>query len=264
MNPLKFIAILVLSLQLATTMIADEPPEAEEQRWIQIFNGKDLEDWQPKFAKHELGENFADTFRVDDGVLKVSYDKYDRFRGEFGHLFYKMPFSHYRIRIEYRFVGDQVQRGPPWAFRNNGLMLHCQPPESMFKDQNFPISLEVQLLGGNGTDKRSTGNLCTPSTNVVMNGELHLDHCTPSTSETFHGDQWVTVEVEVEHDEQITHFVNGKQVMQYSQPQLDPRDEYARPRIVDDETAISSGYIAIQAESHPTEFRRIELLNLEK
>ncbi len=115
--------------------------------------------------------------------------------GKFGHLFYKTPFSHYRLRIEYRFVGDQCPGGPSWAFRNSGVMIHGQPPESMRKDQEFPVSIEVQFLGGNGRDKRPTANVCTPGTNIVMGGKLITQHCTDSKAKTYHGDQWVTVEV---------------------------------------------------------------------
>ncbi|NRA76038.1 MAG: methyltransferase domain-containing protein, partial [Planctomycetes bacterium] len=176
----------------------DDAPSPPEGEWIQLFNGKDLKDWKIKFAGHDLGDNYKNTFRVEDGVLKVDYSKYDSFDAKFGHIFHKDSFSHYRLRVEYRFVGKQVPGGPGWAFRNNGLMLHCQSPESMEKGQDFPASIEVQLLGGPGGDsKRTTVNLCTPSTNVVMGGKLQTRHCIDSTSETYHGDQWVTVEIEV-------------------------------------------------------------------
>ncbi|MFW6259823.1 MAG: 3-keto-disaccharide hydrolase, partial [Tangfeifania sp.] len=197
-----------------------------EENWIQLFNGKDLNDWQIKFTGFELGENYNNTFRVEDGLLRVRYDEWDEWGAEFGHIFYKDEFSHYRLRVEYRFVDEQVKGGPGWAFRNNGLMLHGQPAETMEIDQEFPTSIEVQLLGGNGTDERSTMNLCTPGTNVVMDGELVEQHCMTSNSDTYHGDQWVTVEVEVHGGEIIRHFVEGEEVMQYEKPQLDPRDQY--------------------------------------
>ncbi|HEX2473453.1 MAG TPA: DUF1080 domain-containing protein, partial [Lacipirellulaceae bacterium] len=143
---------------------------AEEQngKWIQLFNGKDLNGWTPKIKGFELGDNHADTYRVEDGILKVAYDKYKGpFRGRFGHLFYEKPFSNYVLRIEYRFVGEQAAGGPDWAVRNNGLMLHSQAAQTMGKDQDFPISVEVQLLGGLPNGKpRSTANVCTPGTQI--------------------------------------------------------------------------------------------------
>ena len=105
-------------------------PKADPKDWIQLFNGKDLTGWTPKFAHHDLGENFNDTFRVEDGLLEVRYDKWPSFTDEFGHLFYKDPFSYYLLAAEYRFVGEQVPtRGPlAWAIRNNGLMIHVAAP----------------------------------------------------------------------------------------------------------------------------------------
>lgn len=235
-----------------------------QENWIQLFNGKDLNNWQIKFTGYELGDNFNNTFRVEDGLLRIRYDEWEEWDNQFGHMFYNGEFSHYRLRVEYRFVDEQVKGGPGWAFRNNGLMLHGQSAESMEIDQDFPTSIEVQLLGGNGTDERSTMNLCTPGTNVVMDGVLVEQHCTTSDSKTFHGDQWVTVEVEVRGGETIRHFVEGEEVMSYEQPQLDPRDQYYDKMLSEfGDKIITSGSISIQAESHPTDFRKIELLVLE-
>jgi len=234
-----------------------------QEEWIPLFNGKDLDGWTPKIRGYALGENWGDTFRVEGGVLKVAYDKYEKYDEKFGHLFYKEPFSHYRIRAEYRFVGQQVPGGPGWAIRNNGLMLHGQAPETMAKDQSFPVSIEVQLLGGNGKDPRSTANLCTPGTNVVLDGKLHTPHCTNSKSKTIHGDAWVTVEVEVRGSKSIKHFIDGELVMSYEQPQYDPKDKDAQKLIQEGKPLlIEQGSISIQAESAPTEFRKIELLKL--
>ncbi|SHE96365.1 protein of unknown function [Fodinibius roseus] len=257
----------LLCLMVVTTALLplkNDQVTASGEDWISLFNGEDLEGWTPKFAGYEPGINYNNTFRVEDGLLTVSYDKWDEFNGEFGHLFYKDSFSNYRIRAEYRFIGEQVKGGEGWAFRNNGLMLHGQHPETMAKDQEFPVSVEVQLLGGNGEDPRSTANLCTPGTNVVLNGELFTPHCTTSDSETYHGDQWVTVEVEVRGSEIFKHYVNGEQVMEYTDPQYDKQDETAQPLIEGTNLLIDRGTISIQAESHPTQFRKIEVLPLDE
>lgn len=241
---------------------AAEKAEAEGT-WIQLFNGKDLTGWTPKFKGHALGENYKNTFRVEDGVLKVCYDQYDSFGGAFGHLFYAKPFKNYRLRVEYRFVGDQVKGGPGWAFRNNGIMIHGQAPETMRKDQSFPASIEVQLLGGRGTGKRSTLNLCTPGTNVVMDGKLVTRHVINSTSKTYHGDQWVIGEVEVRGNT-IKHIIGGETVLSYTDPQLDPRDGDAKKLIEGgQDKMLTGGTISIQAESHPCEFRKIEIMVLD-
>ncbi|MFB3787665.1 MAG: DUF1080 domain-containing protein [bacterium] len=233
-------------------------------KWIPLFNGKDLEGWKPKITGYELGDNFGNTFRVEDGILKVRYDQYDKFNGRFGHIFYKDKFSHYIIRAEYRFVGEQIPDGPNWALRNSGIMIHCQSPESMRKDQEFPVCIEVQLLGGNGKDERATGNLCTPGTNVVMGGQLITQHCTNSKSKTYHGDQWVTAEVEVHGGAIIKHKINGEVVLEYEQPQLDEKDPDGKSLIKNGNKLLEEGYISLQSESHPVDFRKVEILVLDE
>src|SRR5512134_628304 len=265
------LAALVLLCALAAAAgvpAAAQKNNPDDKAWIQLFNGKDLRDWTPKFSRHDLGVNLNDTFRVEDGLLKVRYDNWKSFNSEFGHLFYREPFSYYLLAAEYRFVGEQVTGAGPklsWALRNNGLMLHAPDPKTMLKDQDFPISIEVQLLGGLGDGKpRTTANLCTPGTHVVMNGKLHTAHCTNSTSKTYDGDVWVRVEVLVHGDEVIRHMVEGQTVLEYTKPQIgggavSPVD----PAVKVDGTPLTRGYIALQAETAPIDFRKVELLNLE-
>ena len=193
---------------------------ADRKEWIQLFNGRDLEDWAVKIRGYDLDDNFGNTFRVEDGLLKVVYDAYESFDNRFGYIFYKQKFSHYIIAVEYRFVGDQVPGGPNWARRNSGIMVHSPPPETMGKDRDSPISIEVQLLGGLGEGERPTANLCTPGTHVVMEGKLVTRHCITSRSETFHGDQWVRVETMVLGDSTVRHTVNGEGVLSYEIPQI--------------------------------------------
>ncbi len=243
---------------------ADKAKKTNKGEWIQLFNGKNLEGWTPKIRYKKFGEDPAKTFRVEDGVIKVAYDGYTEFGETFGHLFYKTPFSHYRLRVEYRFLGDQLKGGPGWAFRNSGIMVHGQEPETMALDQDFPVSIEVQLLGGGGTGERTTGNLCTPGTHVFMKGELVKKHCTSSNSKTYHGEQWVTAEVEVRGNESIVHIINGEAVLKYTQPVLDATDPLAK-EIVEKrkgDVALKSGTISLQSESHPVEFRKVELMVL--
>jgi hypothetical protein len=228
-----------------------------------LFNGKDLEGWDVKITGHELNDNFGNTFRVENGVLKVAYDRYDRFSNQFGHLFYRERFSHYILAVEYRFTGTQVPDAPEWALRNSGAMIHSQSARSMRKDQDFPICIEVQLLGGTGTGERTTANLCTPGTNVEMNGKLFTEHCVSSTSKTYHGDQWVRAEVLVLGDSKIQHMVEGKTVLEYSKPQIGGGNvDKFDPAVKQDGKPLTEGYIALQSESHPVEFRKVELLNL--
>jgi hypothetical protein len=199
---------------------------------------------------------------VEDGVLKVSYDQYDTFGNKFGHLFYKEVFSNYLLRVEYRFVGDQAPGGPGWAVRNSGVMIHGQSADSVEIDQDFPVSIEVQLLGGAGSGNRPTANVCTPGTHIVMDGQLITRHCTNSTSQTYHGDQWVTVEIEVRGNKLIKHMIDGKPVLTYSEPQLDDRDIYGSKLLKGQPRMLDRGTISLQSESHPVEFRKVELRRL--
>lgn len=256
-------AALALALAIAPPSPATAREAPADEGWIPLFNGKDLEGWTPKITGFEAGENPADTFRVVDGLLTVSYDGYDDFGGKFGHLVSDRSFSNYRLRVEYRFIGEQCPGGPSWALRNSGAMIHSEPASSMRKDQDFPVSIEVQFLGGGPEGERPTANLCTPGTHVVMDGELVTRHCTNSTSETYRGDRWVTVEVEARGGEVIRHLIDGRVVLEYEKPQLDPSDPDARRLIRGDDLILTGGHIALQSESHPIQFRTVEILPLD-
>ncbi|MFN8091210.1 MAG: DUF1080 domain-containing protein [Vicinamibacteria bacterium] len=257
-------AVLFAVIAVPAARAADGPVDPKKEEWVSLFDGKSLDGWTPKIAGYPTGENFANTFRVENGVLKVSYDGYGgAFRNRFGHLFYKMPFSHYRLVVEYRFVGRQMPDGPEWAFKNSGIMVHGQPASTMGKDQDFPISIEVQLLGGRPTGERTTANLCTPGTNVVMNGKLVTDHCVTSTSPTFRGEEWVTAEVEAHGAGRIVHRIDGQVVLSYEKPQYGGGNVNGHdPSLKKDGELIEKGSISLQSESHPVEFRKVEILNL--
>ncbi len=193
----------------------------------------------------------------------MSYENYEAFNEQYGHIFHKKKFSAYLLVMEYRFVGDQVKGGPGWATRNSGAMIHSQSAASMGKDQDFPVSIEVQLLGGLGHGKRTTANLCTPGTNVVMNDKLITAHCVDSKSETYDGDRWVRAEVLVLGDSIVKHIVEGDTVLTYEKPQIGGGNvSNADPKIKQDGKLLSEGYIALQSESHPVEYRKVELFDL--
>ncbi|GGC20749.1 hypothetical protein GCM10011386_10820 [Parapedobacter defluvii] len=262
---MKTLFIIAFVATLSTAACTSAAKKADQLEWIQLFNGKDLNDWTVKIAKHEVGENYANTFRVEDGLLKVRYDGYTDFDFQYGHIHYNTPFSAYLLRVEYRFVGEQAPGGEGWAWRNSGAMLHGQDPHSMLKDQDFPISIEGQLLGGDGTHERTTSNLCTPGTNVLMevDGELFTPHCTNSTSKTYHGDQWVTAEFLVLTDSVVHHILEGDTVLTYYKPQIGGGSvSNYDPAVKVDGKPLKSGYISLQSESHPIDFRKVELLDL--
>ena len=238
----------------AVPCLQAEQKADSQGEWIQLFNGKNLKGWVPKFVGHDLGVNYKNTFIVKDGLLTVCYDNYKQWQENFGHLFYKDEFSHYILRIEYRFTGDQLKDAPDWAYRNSGVMMHGQNPATMKKDQWFPASVEAQFLGGHpdGKKKRNTLDLYTPGTYVCQGQQSDkLEHI-KSEGPTIHGDEWVSIEVEVHGGEVIRHKIGGKVVLEYKQPRLD------------DGTLLERGTISLQAESHPIQFRKIEIKVLKK
>lgn len=232
-----------------------------DEEWVQLFNGKDLNGWMVKIKGYALNSNAFNTFRVEEGVLKVSYDEYEDFGSSYGHIFYEKPFSSYRLKLQYRFAGEQAPGGQGWAAKNSGVMIHSQSPESMALDQEFPVSIEVQLLGGlNPGEERPTANLCTPGTHVIMNDILITEHCINSTSKTFYDEQWIDLELLVIRDSIISHFVNGVKVISYSRPEIGGEYNTLSER---EGEIVKDGYISLQSESHPIEFRKIELMELD-
>lgn len=242
--------LLIMLLPLSLLVACQHAPNKEA--WVPLFNGENLDGWDIKIRGHELNDNYANTFRVEDGMLVVAYDGYEDFGNRFGHIFYHQPFSHYKLRVEYRFVGEQVAGGAAWAYRNNGVMIHAQSAASMELNQNFPVSIEAQMLGGDGVNERPTGSVCTPGTTVAINGVRSNDHCISAQSKTFHGDVWVTMELVVLGDSIVHHIVEGDTVMTYGRIQLEA-----------DGSPLKKGHIALQAESNPIQFRKIEILVLE-
>ncbi|TCC86478.1 DUF1080 domain-containing protein [Pedobacter frigiditerrae] len=241
--------------------LAAKPVLNEKKEWISLFNGKDIKDWNVKIHHHDYNVNFGNTFRVEDGIIKVRYDQYGDFNDQFGHLYYKTPFSYYHLKLEYRFVGKLHKGAPSYTLLNSGIMFHSQDPKTMPKEQDWPISIEMQFLAGLGDGKpRPTGNMCSPGTNVVYNGKIAADHCINSTSKTYDGDQWVKAELIVLGDSLITHIINGDTVLKYSKPQIggDVANRYD-PKIKIDGKLLKSGFIALQSEGQPVDFRKIEI-----
>ena len=260
--------LLCIFLSAAPTITSGEELSATHspQEWIPIFNGKDLSGWTVKITGHPLGENFADTFRVEEGVLKVSYDDYQQFDNQYGHLYTDIPYAKYRLRMEYRFTGKMMPDAPKYVNLNSGIMIHSQSPQSLDLHQHFPVSLEFQFLADEGNGRRATGNVCTPGTNLEIDGKLITQHIVKSSAPTFPAQEWVAIEIEVQGNEYVIHRVNGKEVLRYEHPQIDPegRVESANKLLqAGASTQLSYGFIALQAEGQPVWFKNIELQPLE-
>lgn len=238
----------------------------KKEKWIQLFNGKNLKSWTVKIHHHEVGDNFGNTFRAEDGMIKVRYDQYDQFNERYGHLYFNKPYSHYKLRLQYRFTGVWRKDAPDYTEKNSGVMFHSQDPNTMPKEQDWPISVEMQFLGILADGKpRPTGNMCSPGTDVVFQGKIDPRHCINSTSKTFENEQWITAELIVRGDSLVTHMINGETVLEYTQPQIGGgvANRY-NPTLKIDGKLLKSGFIALQSEGQEIDFRHIELLDLSK
>jgi hypothetical protein len=241
-------------------LISSFSPSEKKDKWVTLFNGKDLKGWTMKIVGHPLGENYGNTFRVENGILSVRYDQYGDFNNTFGALYYNKEFTNYRLKVEYRFVGETAPGAPSWGYRDSGIQYHCQAPESLGLTQSFPVCLEYNLHGGNGKDERPVGEICTSGTIVDINGKKNETFCTPAfVKRTFHGDQWVTLEIEVQ-DNTIRHFVNGEEILRFKNPRYNPEHALGKTFIKDNQDALRSGYISLQSNSHPIDFRKIEIM----
>jgi hypothetical protein len=270
--------IVFLILSLLGWLACDKTTTMDQQEWFSLFNGKDLSDWTIKFANQDLDVNYQNTFRVQDSMIRIAYDQYDNFDNAYAHMYYNKPYSYYKLRFDYRFTGEQVKGGEDWNVRNSGIMLHSQSAESNDFGQYFPVSIEIQLLGGLGEGERSTGNVCTPGTALVMDGKVDYRHCISSNSKTYHGDDWVSAEVVVLGGESIAHLIENDTVLKYKSPQIG--GGFTRPNWGDEDwtsrgvveskdlwiaregEVLTQGYISLQAESHPIDFKNIQILDL--
>lgn len=256
--------LLLLLIVFPFLLQSYQPKVAVQQKhpakWISLFNGKNLDNWTPKIAGYKAGENFGNTFRVADGILSTRYDKYDSFNNRFGALYYDKKFTDFRLRVEYRFVGNTAAGAPSWGYRDGGIQYYCQSPASVGLSQSFPVCLEYNLHGGNGTEERPNGEICASGMYVEIGGSRNKAYCTtPDVKRTFHGDQWVTAEIDIHHGK-ITHFVNGEQIIQFENPHYDSANANAKQFIINGNDLVKEGYISLQSNSHPMDFRKVEVL----
>jgi hypothetical protein len=232
-------------------------------KWISIFNGKDLDGWTPKVTGYKAGENPFDLFRVENGILRVDYSKYNSFDGRFGHLFYKEKLSSYILHVEYRFTDLFLKDSPAYCYRNSGVMIHSQSAESMDIKQNWPVSLEAQLLGSTDSVKQKTANICTPGTTIFYKGTLTNEHCINSTSKYYFDNEWVNLDIIVHGGKDISFVIDGDIVLSFSHPQIGGMllpENYPIPA----GTLLENGYVALQAEGQNIDFRKVELKILDE
>ncbi|OIQ36400.1 MAG: hypothetical protein BM563_10915 [Bacteroidetes bacterium MedPE-SWsnd-G1] len=236
----------------------------EKSEWKILFNGKNLDGWVEKMQHHELGENYKNTYRVVDGKIQINYDGYDKFENRYSHLFYKKSFSSFHLKFEYKFTDQWLDDAPIYTYKNSGVMFHSQAPETILKEQDWPISVEYQMLAEAEEGKsRPTGNMCSPGTEVIFDGEMDPRHCISSSSPTFKWNEWVQADLIVYGDSLVIHKVNGIEVLRYTNPQIggDVANRYDPNQKLDGKL-LSEGYIGLQSEGQGVEFKNIKIKEL--
>lgn len=259
-RPLAIVFALSLML-LSFSSERSNSPDVARKKWVSIFNGKNFDGWTIRVVGKPIGENFNNTFRVENGIISIRYDQYKSFDNTFGALFYNKKLTNYRLRLQYRFIGETPAVGcPSWGYKDSGIQYHSQSPESMGEKQPFPVCLEYNLHGGNGKEERPTGELCANGTIVNIDGKPNPSFCNlPTVKKTFTGEEWITLEIDVQGPK-IAHFVNGEKVLEFDDPRYNPANELGRQFIIDGQDKVTSGYISLQSNSHPIDFRKIELM----
>ncbi len=289
-----------LTLAAALTTVFAGP---NDSNWIQMLRKGDtkLSDWTPKIQGHAAGENPYNSFsygETSDGQprLIVTDTVSNTSSYGYGHLFYKTAYSDYIVRAKYHFPTKESFAGGAgsWTIQNNGLMLHCQSAASMDKGQDYPKSIENQLIGywsyGDGSPPNTTtSNLCLVNTSVNYHGQWYSDgtghHCTQSkfhslaydssttpakgansTNATWPGkDIWEYAMDRVIDSTSMTFYMRSRpdtawdSVLGVTQIRLGLTNTSSGPGST---TALGSGYISIQMEGTSTEFASIEVLNL--
>ena len=273
-NNLTIFYLLLITLVCQSCNNNNDKKEISKEDWESLFNGKDLTGWYIKIKDHPLNENYKSTFRIEDSMIRVDYSNYEKFDNQFGHLYSHKPYSFYKLKLQYRFVGDHLADAPEWADRNSGVMIHSQSAQSVNLNQNFPVSLEFQFLCGNGKDTVPTGNVCTPGTFITYDGKTFLGHIQNSNSKTYLKNEWINAEADVYGDSLIRHIINGDTVLTYTNTMIGEgfvsnTNNWTWANITDSlfwinraNTPLSEGHIALQAESQPVDFRRIAILDL--
>ncbi len=253
---LLLLPLIIYSFQVGTI----GTKEAHAKKWVSLFNGRNLHGWVPKFAGFAAGVNFGNTFRVENGILSTRYNQYDSFRNRFGALYFDKKFTNYRLKVEYRFAEPLTPGAPAWGFQDGGIQYHCQAPTTVARDQPFPVCLEYNILGGTGKADRPSGEICCSGMYVFIDGQRNTSYCTPPTvKRTVPGEDWVTAEIEV-RDGKITHYINGEAVLSFENPHYDFTHPIGKTFIINGNDVVRDGYISLQSNSHPMDFRKVEIM----
>ena len=104
---------------------------AEAQKAIKLFNGKDLSNWNFVVDKNEVPAEQA--YSVENGLIHITGKP-------FGYMYTKEKYSNYKFHVEWRWPNGEDKA-------NSGIFLAIADPKNP-----FPNGIECQLCAGKAGD----------------------------------------------------------------------------------------------------------------
>jgi hypothetical protein len=191
---------------------------------VQLFNGKDLSGWRAVFDDPTIAAHEA--WQADNGVLRaMAIGK--------GYIHTEVPYADYKFHVEWRWP-----KGPG----NSGVVLHI-----VGGDRVWPKGFEAQLKSDHAGDivmfADARGTRAAFGEKPGEPKTTRLDRIGPSRENPI--GKWNSYDI-VSAGGTVTLSVNGEEVNHMT------------------DAVPNAGYIALQTEGTPIEFRNITLTPLDR
>lgn len=231
-------------------------------QWRDLFNGKDLKNWQVAIAGQEPGKDPDQLVQVRDGNIHMYADTDENANVPFGVIVHEEEFSHYHLSLEYRWTGKKFAPRKE-AIRDAGLLYHSTETNMV-----WPESVEYQIQEGDTGDIvfiRTGGfTWMHPNPEKAPEGQgkpgllpEHGGYLMPRVTNTWdyigrfpvldRNEGWNQVEILVRGADYAEHMVNGKTKARL----FDLQNQDGSPR--------SKGKISLQLEGAEIEYRNIRI-----
>jgi hypothetical protein len=249
--------------------VSNPTPAAADERWIQLFNGKDLKGWSTFLQKQNKNEDPSKVFQVQNGAIHVYGNRSAGTVVPAGYLASDAEFANYHLRLEYKwgakkFAPRDKQR------RDAGLLYHVTAPDVI-----WPRCIECQI------QENDTGD-CFTVRGTQLSASIEMENIeTPGgfkllprykpedrggkqqtvgeggiarivKSSIHERDGWNMVELIIRGCDDTVHIVNGHTVFNGSDlRQLNAKNKSWEP--------LTHGRIALQAEFAEVFYRNVEI-----
>lgn len=251
------ISVLALGLGLACgTVSAQAPvvnlPKPDADGWIKLFRGDNASDFFTYYSPTNKNKPFPDnTFKnINDTVVVTGSPT--------GHIVFKQPFSHYRIKYE-EMMPDRLG--------NAGMLLHIQLDDPALFNA-FPRSIESQGDPAQGMGQIWCISNVWVKVRATTNGTPQYNPTAPEITyggandnsrqilgikkPTMKVGEWVLMEAIVHGSDSLEHLVRGETIIKYSNPIVATGGS---PTPV--QKTLKSGLLAWQSEGVPVRYRNI-------